>query len=538
MSDSELKALIADYANGTLSEADFARLQDALRESAEGRSYFRRYLNLDAALVEAASAEDADHNAWTAPARARAHTARTSPLVWAPAAAAAIMALFVFYVWKNPPPNNATPNPQSLSSQEEVATGFAILSRLIDAEWEDGAQAYEAGDSLSASHLRLKSGVAQIEFYSGATVLLEGEAHFEIVAAQQARCHHGRLRANVPPAARGFTITTPETKVVDLGTEIGIAVNPNGASEVHVFDGEVELHGDEDPVTSLKTGEAMVLMTGQPQNRMPADGEAFADLDRFEPQSLVEQRARFDRWQAHSLKLREDPRMIVYFPLDQNGSWHRQLINEAGDSERRGGMVGVKRTLGRWPWKGAAEFRHPGDRVRLLIPGEYSSLTLACWVRLDSVDRMWNSLYLTDGYEQGEVHWQITGEGELAYSMRIRETGKDHQYLYRSPSFWNSELRGRWIHLATTFDAEKAEVTHYLNGLEISRESSKPDFAVKTTRFGAGEIGNWGQSLKRKDPEFVVRSLNGLLDEFAILSDALSSSEIKAMFDAGNPTGP
>jgi hypothetical protein len=314
-----------------------------------------------------------------------------------------------------------------------------------------------------------------------------------------------------------------------------------GASEIAanaVGTGEVELHAGRAPVQSLKTGEAVTIENGgQQQNPVAADPNAFAKLDTFEPQSLREQRARFDRWQAHSRQLRQDPRLIVYYPCDQNGSWQRSLINETGDPERRGAMVGVKRTPGRWPWKGAVEFRRPGDRVRVFIPGEYTSLTLLCWVRLDSVDRMWNSLYLTDGYEKGEVHWQITEEGRLAYSMRVRETGEHRQYLYLSPPFWKSELSGRWIHLATTFDAGKAEVIHYLDGAEIHREKSTPEHVVKTTRFGAGEIGNWGLSLKRTDPEFVIRSLNGLMDEFAIFSGALSGPEIKSMFEAGNPVG-
>lgn len=535
MNDTELKALIADYCNGSVSEADFARMEDALRESSDGRAYFRRYMNLDAALTDAAAAEDADGNAWTAPAKARALTSRTSPLVWAPAAAAAIMVLIGFILWNNP----KQPNPDPIAAgEEDVATGFAILTRLIAAEWQEGSVAHNAGDALSAGHFRLKSGVAQIEFFSGATVLLEGEADFEIISARRARCHRGRLRANIPPAARGFTIETPETEVVDLGTEIGIAVGPDGSSEVHVFDGEVELHAGRAPVQSLKTGEAVTIENGgQQQNPVAADPNAFAKLDTFEPQSLREQRARFDRWQAHSRQLRQDPRLIVYYPCDQNGSWQRSLINETGDPERRGAMVGVKRSPGRWPWKGAVEFRRPGDRVRVFIPGEYTSLTLLCWVRLDSVDRMWNSLYLTDGYEKGEVHWQITEEGRLAYSMRVRETGEHRQYLYLSPPFWKSELSGRWIHLATTFDAGKAEVIHYLDGAEIHREKSTPEHVVKTTRFGAGEIGNWGLSLKRTDPEFVIRSLNGLMDEFAIFSGALSGPEIKSMFEAGNPVG-
>ena len=51
-----------------------------------------------------------------------------------------------------------------------------------------------------------------------------------------------------------------------------------------------------------------------------------------------------------------------------------------------GAIVGAKRVAGRWPNKGAIEFKRPGDRVRVDIPGEFESLTFACWVKIDSLD--------------------------------------------------------------------------------------------------------------------------------------------------------
>ena len=43
----------------------------------------------------------------------------------------------------------------------------------------------------------------------------------------------------MPRFARGYTILTPTAEVVDLGTEFGVDVDDSGASEVHVFDGDV-----------------------------------------------------------------------------------------------------------------------------------------------------------------------------------------------------------------------------------------------------------------------------------------------------------
>ena len=51
----------------------------------------------------------------------------------------------------------------------------------------------------------------------------------------------GRLTAEVPPAASGFTVNTPRLNAVDIGTRFGVNVEENGDSELHVMEGEVEV---------------------------------------------------------------------------------------------------------------------------------------------------------------------------------------------------------------------------------------------------------------------------------------------------------
>ena len=67
------------------------------------------------------------------------------------------------------------------------------------------------------------------------------------------------------------------------------------------------------------------------------------------------------------------------------------------------------------------EFKRPGDRVRVQIPGEFDSLTFSCWVKIDSLDRWYNSLFLTDGHDQHEPHWQIMDDGRLFFSVKKRD---------------------------------------------------------------------------------------------------------------------
>ena len=248
--------------------------------------------------------------------------------------------------------------------------------------------------------------------------------------------------------------------------------------------------------------------------------------------------ARYLRWKACSDELRRDPRLIAYYAFHEDGDWKRRLPCdvEPRNSELDGAIVGARQVEGRWATKRALEFKQPGDRVRVQIPGEFSSLTFACWVKIDSLDRWFNSLFLTDGYNRGEPHWQILDTGQLYFSVRPTEEGekgpRDHKSL--SPSFWKPSLSGRWLHLATVYDVKTRSITHFLNGELLSRESVPEEQLVAETRIGTASLGNWSMPT-RPDTSFSIRNLNGSLDEFCLFAAALTEEEVVEMFENGKP---
>jgi hypothetical protein len=85
----------------------------------------------------------------------------------------------------------------------------------------------------------MSKGLLQLTFDTGAKVVVEGPADFVATTATEAVLSQGRIAAAVPHFARGYTVFTPTSEVVDLGTEFGIAVDGSGTSEVHVFNGDV-----------------------------------------------------------------------------------------------------------------------------------------------------------------------------------------------------------------------------------------------------------------------------------------------------------
>ena len=119
---------------------------------------------------------------------------------------------------------------------------MAILTQTVDAHWDEAGMAVKVGSVLTPGNLKLESGLAQIEFLSGGTVILEGPAELNLVSFGQAYLARGKVRVHVPPQASGFEIRSSATDVVDLGTEFGMQVGNGRQTEIQVFDGKVELY--------------------------------------------------------------------------------------------------------------------------------------------------------------------------------------------------------------------------------------------------------------------------------------------------------
>ena len=550
----ELDALLFDWEEGALDEAGLQTLRELLKSSALARDRFSQMQILNAALhlegtaglADASPASSGQRPAETTHCGSTTQKPRRSGR-WLSAAALLIFALGGRLVWlefgsPKPPENITKNNPNTVGldrdpENEATSQGVAMVTRLVDVDWGSDRQPVEVGEALPPGVLSIESGFAQIEFFCGATVVLEGPAELQLESMSRARVRSGRLRAQVPPAARGFSLEVEDMTVVDLGTEFALSVTDNG-SNVQVFDGEVELHQSTGEKQSLTAGEAVVRSTeGVIEKTVAVPGE-FLDISTLERRSREQRAARLEHWREWSQTFRRDPRLITYYAFDQNGGWKRKLNCTLAptDHELDGAIVGARRTTGRWPGKRALEFKQPGDRVRVQIPGEFSSLTFACWVKIDSLDRWYNSLFLTDNYNQGEPHWQILDTGQLFFSVRARAEdakGPPHKKVL-SPPFWNPSLSGKWLHLATTYNVDQQLVTHYINGNKLYEEKIPEHQVVPTTRIGRATVGNWSSPM-RPDAHFAIRNLNGSIDEFALFDAALTAEEIREMYENGKP---
>lgn len=391
----------------------------------------------------------------------------------------------------------------------ETRAPFATVTASVGSE-------FHSGRTVRGDDFNLAEGSVEFITATGARVVVEAPAAFQFQSAQRLGVTHGKVSADVPPSAKGFTVLTPDGNAVDLGTKFGVDVPPVGAAEIHVFQGKVIAQATgANSKQSLHGGEALTMASGIGAAR-ELRSAAFIQSD--EMQSLTAglaagQRARADA--ALSI-LRKDPALIALF--DFNAQLPEGVFRAA---------------QGRWPGSHALEFVSRGDHLKLDVGGDraWPKLTLAAWVRLDRLEAPYQSLYHTDGWQQdkpGQVHWIVLHDGTMRLALRqntmSKETPAPGGYPNsRTPVLPPLPERGRWVHLAVVYNSDARTVRFYLNGAfdnEIVQQVALP------ARLGPAQIGNWNKE---------DRKLSGRMDEFIILGRALTDDEMRALYTAENP---
>lgn len=166
---------------------------------------------------------------------AEVHKIRKTSIFSLIASAAAVVFLVLFARFA--PPKSGVP--------------VATLHDSINASWADTHRSMRNGTRLetSAELLLLRGGLATLVFDNDARIVIEGPAEFQILTSDQVKLNYGRVYAIIPPQAYGFQVTTPDAKIIDLGTEFGIQQDMFGNTELHVISGKTSLisriHGNQ-----------------------------------------------------------------------------------------------------------------------------------------------------------------------------------------------------------------------------------------------------------------------------------------------------
>jgi len=528
----EFDDAVAAVCHGTVTDAQAQALNRLLRNHAAARDEYLLRMELHNRLAsdgDLFSAPTAVSVGWPLPGCGARGTLPAVPVVrpaipWkgalALAAGVVLLGLGAWSLWLRSP----RPVP------EATTTAVAMLIRTVEPRWNPQSDPARVGGPLEPGWLRLDSGLAQVVFYNGARVILEGPAELQLISAEAAFCPKGRLLAEVPPPARGFRLRTDQLDVVDLGTVFAIEA-ASERTEVHVFKGKVELQPP-NAKQMLRAGQAAVAQDQAALRLMPASEAGFAALFEFQERSLASEAFRYEQWQLANARLNQDPSLVVHLEF-QNlhaGDWALPNTAEANRGVFEATRVGCQRAEGRWREKQALEFQSVNDRVRLNVPGEFESLTLSAWVCVKGLDRQFNSLLMCDGFEPGTLHWLIRHDGVLGLTVFGDAPGA--MQIVASPPVLTLDRLGTWLHVAAVVDGQSSQVAHYVNGLPVTRQPLrlKPPF-----RVGTAELGNWNARGGPHPEPALVRNLSGALDEFELFDRALTDAEILALYRKGKP---
>jgi hypothetical protein len=481
----EWNDLIQRHLAGSSTDEEAMALERALKTQPELRTLYLDYVNLDLAL-EAKAAVMECGLVESAPA-----ATQISHFPWRPvlAAAAAILLFAGTLFW-------------SLARRP-----YAVVNGNV------GLQAAANGGAFRGEWHDLQTGLLELTTARGARVVIEAPARFRFESAQKLRLARGRVAADVPPSARGFTVITPDGQAVDLGTKFGVDVPTHGEPEIHVFQGEVIAQPSGGRKQSLRSGEAYSLQNGSGSAR-ELRSAAFVRPDEvasLHAGFIAGQRARSE---AALAKLRADPALIA-------------LLDFASDRPAEGTYRMVQ---GRWPGSRAPEFVSVGDHMNLDAGGErdWPQLTLAAWVRLDRLGAPYQSLLHTDGWSKnhaGQVHWMVTRNAKMRLALWGNTLAAGFEEPDHYPDSRTAVLpeQGRWMHLAVVYDSARHAVRFFLNG-RFDNESLQD--VAHPARLGPAQIGNW---------DLHDRKLSGRIDELLLLGRAMSDAEVQALFEAGNP---
>lgn len=492
-------------------------LLQACRESPELAEELAGHLEVERLLREHAASEDAERFAEEVAARLRregdeAFVGAVAQRIrreraWGAARravwAAAALALFAAGAWLL-----RTPQPAPR----------AVLARQASAVWA-GAQ-LAVGEPAPRGELTLLEGLAELSLPRGVRLILEAPLTLDLSEPRRVVLKSGSLVAAVPPQATGFTVVTPSSEVVDLGTEFGVSVDPRGASEVCVLKGEVKARGSraqafvrmvQDEACAFDPGRQMTMLRGDPSRYLRAlPGRSSASPEYLHwsfdgagnPAACGGTGINGRRYDGALKALRAGEG-----PLVQPGVFGNALYFNGRDAYVETGFPGIggtaPRTVAFWT-------RVPQGDI------EHSGYAMLCW-----------------GLMEPGAAWQISAnpfapEGPLG---RIRAG------TMKGMVIGSTDLRdNRWHHVAIVmYGGDKADTsTHvlvYVDG-KLEKTSRKSVAGISTDLDDArSQPLRFGRNLGFRDDAGPARDrfFNGWLDEIFVFDAALDQGQIESL---------
>jgi len=382
----------------------------------------------------------------------------------------------------------------------------ARIERSESARWASASTSKVRDDGwLSPGLIRLEEGNVLIAFNSGASALVEAPAELSIESGNRLFLRSGRMTAEVPPPASGFTVNTPRFNVVDIGTRFGVSVREDGDSELHVMEGEVEASRTSGNSVPIRVREGLALRADNRTRSalipVPYEGDRFRLRLGEAAQAPPSLHYSFDESAGAIVEdLGKDRAFDV--PLVASGELDRSPRRAPGRSG--GGLV-----------------FQPGESLQVALSREFrleDPHTVAFWVKLPpKPGRGVNEDLLEYGREG--MSWKISchfepGKGTRG-GLRVECGGG---FVVGGTDIAD----GNWHHVAYRHIGGKAgdlvsQIHLFVDGrpetISDSRAASVPAGRVGALRFGS-------------DP---VRGFQGWIDDLYVYRESVSTNGIQKL---------
>ncbi len=423
---------------------------------------------------------------------------------WAWAAAAALMLGFaVWWTARLSPPG-------------------ARIVRMESATWDAGQMPLKVGDEIESHRLQLTSGLVELKFARGATMIVEGPADFEVRGPERAFLHQGRVVTRLPKGLKGFILDSPRGRLVDQGTEFGVSVGPSGDTEVHVLEGKVEaVPNNRQQAVQLSVNQAARLTPGNVE-QFTADAVGFiTDLPPTSAGDIGYLHWSFDEGQGGVSHNRG-----IGLGLSHARALLRSYPESAPGPQWIAGQFG-----------GGLAFDGQRDFVECEFPGISGSepRTVAFWVKVprDST--------IEEGY--GIINWGTSAPG-LAWQISVNPNAREGPLgrlrlgVHEGWVVGTTDLRDdRWHHCAVVmYGGHRPDSgTHillYLDG-ELEPAARKAVREIRTQTTGEDAHNMWlGRNLTHRRLEqrtALGRFFRGSVDEVFVFNASLNQEQIRSL---------
>ncbi len=539
----ELDGLLSALCDGRLEDDARQRLEEILGRSREARFRYLAYLDLHLELDDVSERQrmitlPSAHG--VAPPVARKGFP-TKPLL---AAAALLTLCATAYLASREPDGTAPP---TVLSEETAAPPVARLRTSLPAEW--GGNGAPSGEGLRPrTTYELTAGRVGLRFLCGAEVTLVAPCRFEIAGEKDIRFDFGRIACWIPPSARGFTVSSGRTRLVDIGTRFSANFGSNGRSKLLVTEGQVVASFE----SQDNAPETTVLITAGGSVRVdPADGsiaEIPYEAGGFAEPLEMEREPLYIPGTYRQAVREASPSAYWTFESGENGVFPDET--GSGRYVRAVGNLTTAETAGNRSIVLAAQ-----GEASIAVDGVFEGIndgrgySIELWFNADRLQHgSLASLFLPEAVEpevsgpSGQVNpylahldWPVGAspviDGTARQPFLIRQTHRSPPGITGGTDVFSSLTYSphTWHYLVAVASASHMAI--YLDGREVAWLPFSPPTGPQAAKLVLGDLNLPERHAGQR------RTFRGGMDEIAIYPRLLKAKEIAARWSivAGSP---